>query len=74
MRIKIAGLAVHTSTGTLSRLLLEWKVRCDVRSGADTAVEVDRAAQSLDAVGEADQAGTARGIRPAHAVVTDRQP
>jgi hypothetical protein len=36
-------------------------------------VELDRAAQGLDAVGEAGQAGSARGIGPADAVVADRQ-
>jgi hypothetical protein len=72
-RIKIADLAPHTSTGTLSQLVVKWKVHCDVCPGPGRAVEVDRAAQGLDAVGEAGQAGTACGIGPADAVVADRQ-
>ncbi len=36
-------------------------------------MDVDRAAQSLDAVGEACQAGTARWIGPADSVVAERQ-
>jgi len=36
-------------------------------------MDVDRAAQGLDAVGEAGHAGTTRGIGPAESVVADRQ-
>jgi hypothetical protein len=42
-----------TSTGTLGRLVLEGKIHCEVRPGRGRAVEADRAAQGLDAVGEA---------------------
>ena len=41
--------------------------------GPGSAVDADRAAQSLDAVGQAGQAGTARGIGSADSVVADRQ-
>ena len=75
MRADVSGadLAPHTSAGTLSRLVLEWEIHCDVCPGPGRAVEVDRAAQGLDAVGEAGEAGTACQIGPAHAVVADRQ-
>ena len=52
--------------------MFEWEVRRDVRPGAGLAVDVERAAESLDAVGQADQAGTTRGIGPADTVVADR--
>jgi hypothetical protein len=44
-----------------------------MRPGPGGAVDVDRAAQGLDAVGEAGQAGTARGIGPADSVVANGQ-
>jgi hypothetical protein len=37
--------------------VFEWKIRGDVCPGPGRAVQVDRAAQGLDAVGEAGQAG-----------------
>jgi integrase len=46
------ALARHTSTGILSKLVFEWKVHCDTRPGPGSAVDVDRAAQGLDALGE----------------------
>jgi hypothetical protein len=42
--IKIADLAPRTSTGTLSRLVLKWKIHCDLRPGPGRAVDADRAA------------------------------
>ena len=43
----------HTSAGTLRQLVLEGKIHSDVRPGPGGAVEADRAAQGLDAVGKA---------------------
>ena len=63
---------LRTSTGTLSQLALEWKIHCDMRPGPGSAVGADRAAQGFDAVGEAGQAGPARGIGSADAVIADR--
>jgi len=61
------------SAGIRSQLVLTWKIHCDVGPGPGSATELDRAAQSLDAVGEAGQARSARGISPADTVVADGQ-
>src|SRR6185437_3420932 len=65
----LADLAPQRSAGPLGQLVVEWKLRCDVRPGPGRAVDADRAAQSLHAVGEAGQARTKRGIGPANSVV-----
>src|SRR3954452_4649637 len=62
-----------TSIGTPGQLELNWKIRRDLRPAAGPTADPDRAAQSLDAVGETNQAGSARRIAPADAVVANRQ-
>src|SRR5207302_6056 len=51
----------------------EWKLRSDLRPVAGTALDMDRSAQCLDPVGEADQHRFPRWIRSADAVVVNRQ-
>src|ERR1700722_10853708 len=58
---------------TTGQLVLERKIHRDVCPGPGSAADADPAAQGLDAVGEPGQAGTARRIGPADAIVTDRQ-
>src|ERR1700677_2140511 len=50
------------STVSLGRLVLKGKIDCEVRPGPGRAVDVDRAAQGLDPVGEPGQARTTRRI------------
>jgi DNA-binding MarR family transcriptional regulator len=56
-----------------TQLVLTWKLHGDVGPGPGSAAELERAAQRLDAVGEAGQARSARGISPADTVVADGQ-
>jgi hypothetical protein len=63
-RIALSQASQFASDGALSQLVLEWKIDRDVRPGPGSAIDADRAAQSLDAVGQAGQAGSACGIGP----------
>jgi hypothetical protein len=42
----VAARSQFASAGIPSKLVLEWKIHCDVRPGPGSAVDVDRAAQS----------------------------
>jgi hypothetical protein len=46
-KIKIADLALYTSTGTLGQFVFEWQIHGDVRPGPGCAVDVDPARQLL---------------------------
>jgi hypothetical protein len=63
----------HGRHNVAPHLQIERQLRNDVRPVTGTAADADRTAYSLDAVGKTDQAGTARGIGPADAVVVNRQ-
>src|SRR3954454_22988028 len=62
-----------TSIGTPGQLELKWKIRRDLRPAAGTPADPDRAAQSLDAVGEATQPASGCRTGPADTVVANRQ-
>src|SRR5580693_8793030 len=55
------GSGLLGSPGLLGNLALEWKIHGDSRPGPGGAVQPDRAAQSLDPVGQSGQPGPARG-------------
>src|SRR5262249_27691772 len=51
----------------------EWELRRDPRPVAGAAVDLDRAAERLDAVGEPGESRSSRRIGPADAVVANRE-
>src|SRR5207249_678331 len=71
-RVLAARVRFRLTRSGIRRLTLERKLRSDLRPLAGGAANADRAAQSFDAVGEAEQTRAARWIGSAAAVVADR--